>query len=251
MYPFIDVFGVNISSYGLCMLIGIFLCGFFIISRGGDRGVSFEDMMVILACTLGGIFIGGGLLYIFTAYTPAQILALLKAGEFKVFFQGGLVFYGGLIGGIFGAIISSKILKVKMADLEYCAVPLIPIGHAIGRIGCLLAGCCHGFEYKGPFSVQIASVSYFPVQLLEAVINIAIAFILIKLSKKEIASYFLLICYLAMYGVVRFCLEFLRGDAIRGSFLIFSTSQWISVFILFACVLAGIIYSFSAKNKHR
>ena len=97
-------------------------------------------------------------------------------------------------------------------------VPSFPVAHAIGRIGCYMAGCCYG-------------VDGLPVQLYECFGNFVILGILLLLEKtgneRRIPQ-----CYLFCYAVLRFILEFFRADAERGAFLWFSTSQWISIGVL-------------------
>ena len=169
-------------------------------------------------------------------------------GRFEIF--SGLVFYGGLIGGIVGGILGIKVAKINTQLVERSVVPFLPIGHAIGRIGCLLAGCCTGKEYDGIFAIHYPSTvselsaeqGYFPVQLLEAGINIIISITLIIYSKKQKPKYSILFLYLLLYSVMRFCLEFLRGDEIRGIYFGLSTSQCISILLL----LVSFVY-FSAS----
>lgn len=237
MYPYINIFGLMLPSYGICMTVGFFLTALLVVKKAAKNNIIFEDVVIVAASVLIGTIIGGGLLYIFTTFSLSQIWEFITHGEFSFLFS-GLVFYGGLVGGIVGGIVSAKLLKLNIGVLAKCIVPFIPFGHAIGRIGCLLAGCCYGFRYDGIFSVRlIDSVTgevgnFFPVQIVEAVLDIVIMFILLKLSSKGRQGYTLLSIYLVLYAVMRFGLEFLRGDAIRGSYLFLSTSQWISVAII-------------------
>ena len=132
-----------------------------------------------------------------------------------------------------------------MIDFERSAIPYIPLGHAIGRIGCLLAGCCHGFEYYGPLAVKSEILAdgkmYFPIQAVESVMNIIIMIILLlyrkKTDEKDVSGHGILILYLLLYSIMRFTNEFFRGDSVRGV-RILSTSQWISVALFVACIAA-------------
>lgn len=120
-------------------------------------------------------------------------------------------------------------------------VPILPLGHAVGRMGCLFAGCCHGLEYSGPLAVKSLLISaektYFPIQAVEALLNLAIFIFLLHYAKNKRPAYHILCVYLLTYSVLRFILEFYRGDLIRGGFLIFSTAQWISMGIFSASLL--------------
>ena len=249
MHAFINIFGLNIPSYGLCLASALVLCSFLIIRSAKKVGICFEDTIIIITATLGTAIVGAKLLYIIVSFTPAQILGYIRNFDFSFIMNSGIVFYGGLIGGILGAWISCKLLKVKFSDFGYCAVPYIPLGHAIGRIGCLLAGCCHGFEYYGLCAVKSEILAdgkmYFPIQAVEAVMNIIIMVILLlyrkKIGKRDASNHGLLTLYLILYSIMRFTNEFFRGDSVRGVF-IFSTSQWISIALFVACIAAKIYY---------
>ncbi len=197
----------------------------------------------------------GSFLYTIVTYDIDTIINNILKGNLKMF--GGIVFYGALIGGILGAIIGVRITKTAIPKIEKIVVPYIPIGHAIGRMGCVLAGCCYGMNYDGPFAIyyreSIAGAhqtqGYFPIQILEALINLGISFLLVKLRKKATKNFQLLSVYLILYGFSRFLLEFLRGDKLRGFYFSLSTSQWLSL----GLILIGSIYLIliSSKQKHK
>lgn len=255
MYPYISVFGRQIGTYGLCMAAAVLLAAFLACLRAKKRGVQFEDVIIVGAAALGFALVGGGLLYIFVTYSLQEIFAMIKAGQFG-FLGGGIVFYGGLIGGIVGAFVGVRIAKCKFSDIESCVVPFIPLGHAIGRVGCLMAGCCHGFAYDGPLAIHyphsIMGLSphqgYFPTPILESVLNLGIFAYLLHCSKKQSRKFELLIRYLGCYGILRFLLEFFRGDSVRGALWVFSTSQWISLGIL---AVVGIYLLIAKKTAKR
>lgn len=251
MYPYIKLFNISLPTYGLCMCIAIFLCAVLTFQKAHTRKVDCNDLLIISAVSIGFGLISGGLLYILITYDLKEIATHIINGNFSFFRQQGIVFYGGLIGGAIAAIITSKLLKFDVRELEICGVVYFPLGHAIGRIGCLLAGCCYGLPYHGIFAAYTnlnpEYGTYFPIQIVEAAFNLLITAILLYYSKKERAAYHIICCYLVMYSVLRFFLEFFRGDAIRGSFLVFSTSQWISL-ILFVTALSGLFYK--AKQRH-
>jgi len=211
-------------------------------------GMAFENMVVFAAVTVGAYCIGSVMLYILVTYSLRELYVFLRDMDFSFIRNVGMVFYGGLVTGVIGAIVCAKILKLDISKLEKSVVPYVPIGHAIGRIGCLLAGCCHGIRYNGAFAVKSLIVSakntYFPVQALEAILNVVIALFLLVYIKKEHRKYDVLTCYLMMYSIARFFLEFLRGDEIRGAFFVLSTSQWVSIFVF--------VLSFSIRQlKHK
>ena len=253
MFPYISVFGRNIGTYGLCMILGFALAGFLAYRRGKPAGLRWEDLLIIAAMVLGGALLGGGGLYVFITYSWNQILEFIRQGDFR-FLGSGIVFYGGLIGGALGALLGICIASCPFRIAEHAIVPYIPLGHAIGRIGCIMAGCCHGFPYDGPFALyyphSLARVSpqqgYFPVQPLESLVNVIICLLLLYVQKQVRRTGDLLFAYLGMYAVSRFFLEMLRGDAIRGIWDGISTSQWISLALLGMCLVrlgSGVLHA--------
>lgn len=116
--------------------------------------------------------------------------------------------------------------------------PCTSLGHAFGRIGCSLAGCCYGKEtscrvfYRYTDSIVAPNgVNLFPVQGVESLCLFCLTLILVRLYLKNHACRVHLV-YIATYAVIRFVLEFFRGDAGRGGFLFLSTSQIISIVLL-------------------
>lgn len=251
MYPYIHILGRNIGTYGLCMLVGVMIAFVFALHRGKSKGLIIEDLLIVGAFSLGFALISGSLLYVFVTYSPAQIVAFICSGDLS-FLGSGIVFYGGLLGGLIGALHGIRVAGCKFALIEWSAVPFVPLGHAIGRIGCVMAGCCHGFAYDGPFALyypnSVSGLSpqqgYFPVQPLESTINIGICVFLLWYGKKAKRVTDILFTYMALYAISRFFLEMLRGDAARGFYNALSTSQIISILLLFISI-AGIMW----KNK--
>ena len=248
MYPIIYIFGKPIGTYGLLMVLGFLTAGFLAARKSRKHGLVPEDVIVVGAVAFGFAMLFGGLLFVFVTYPLDYILEQVRHGNFDIFFS-GIVFYGALIGGIAGGILGTKIAGCSTSGLIRTVVPYIPLGHGIGRIGCLMGGCCYGMEYTGPFAVyyphSIVGLSpdqgYFPVQPLEALINVGICLILLWYEKRAKNGGKLLFAYLGMYAVSRFFLEMLRGDAVRGIWYAISTSQIISLGLL-AVSLVGIFW---------
>ncbi len=240
MCPYISIFNKTIPTYGLCIVLAAIVCVSFAAYQAKKNQIMIEDVFIVFATGSGFAMIGAKLLYIIVTYSMEDIIEFIKKGDYSFLNGSGLVFLGGLICSILGAWIGSLLAKRKLSDFESLLIPIIPVGHAIGRVGCLMAGCCYGKLYDGPFAVHYKNIatglwtveSYFPIQLVEALLNCVIAVILYKRSKKEHKEYFLILDYLMYYAVMRFCLEFFRGDAVRGIYDGFSTSQWICMGLL-------------------
>jgi phosphatidylglycerol:prolipoprotein diacylglycerol transferase len=176
---------------------------------------------------------------------------------FKIW-EGGLVFFGGLIAGMIVGI--WYVRRHKMPVLLMCDVfaPAIAIGHAIGRVGCFLAGCCYGRVVDHPAWYSIifptnprsfapTGIALYPTQLMEVVGELVIFSILIVQRRFKRFDGQIMATYLILYSILRSFNEYYRGDADRG-FVIepwLSTSQFVSI-ILF---IAGLTLYFKFWRK--
>ena len=171
--------------YGLMVAIGFLMCSVIAWVRTRRRGKIGENLIIIAAMVLLFALFGGMLFFLLVTYTPAQIVGFIREGKWDML-VGGIVFYGALIGGVFGAWIGSKIAQDDLRDYLDIVVPVIPLGHAIGRIGCLCAGCCFGrptdsaigVVYTDPVGDAPTGIPLLPVPLFETAANLVIFAIL-------------------------------------------------------------------------
>lgn len=255
MLPYINIFGYNIATYGLIIFIGIFIgaiISIFYFTKFFN--IKKEDVFYCILYAVIGVGIGAKLLYIITniPFLIENYQTLDLYNTFLQMLKGGFVFYGGLIGGILGVFIYSKQFKISFKELLLILLPVVPLIHSIGRIGCLCAGCCYGMEYHGFGAITFHDsllapndVPLFPMQVLEAICNFIIFIVLLVTYKKFLGTYKTVGLYLVLYSIVRFTLEFFRGDLIRGIYFSLSTSQWISI-VLFIIGIA--IFVRESKN---
>ena len=249
MYPTVDIFGHTIGSYAICASIGLFLCvivGYLLIRE--KKGVVIDDIIVTAVIIAVGMVIGGHVVFGITNI-PGIINLFRNMSDYTFFdfmtqlfgvYLGGMVFYGGLLGGIAGLYITCRFTQFGHSDVMYDMFAVcVPLFHFFGRIGCFLGGCCYGVECKFGFTVHgntlnpgVNDVNRFPVQLVEAGCNLIIFVIIHTLHRKKKFKQRLLIVYFYIYPVVRFVLEYFRGDEIRGFLMGLSTSQIISILLL-------------------
>lgn len=247
MYPILTIAGRPIGTYALSAIAGILLAGWYACWAARRRKMDDNEVIILLLVSAVGILLGGHLLYALTnlrsllqAWSESASLSLPERLAGLLPFFGGAVFYGGLLGGLGVGALYLRARRQPFAPFADVVAPAIPLFHAFGRIGCFLGGCCYGIPWEGGITYTRAltpeanNIPRFPVQLLESALLFALFFLLSWLFRREKLRGKLLPLYLTVYAVLRFFLEFLRGDAIRGAVLWFSTSQWISLGILFA-----------------
>lgn len=242
MLPTIEIFGVPISMYGLMIVIGGFLGIYIAVKRRKKYNIEKDDVVFSSCYAAIGLIIGAKLLYIITIL-PTIIehrkIIFSSMSNFISLLSGGFVFYGGLIGAVLGYYIYCKQYKINIISLLDLIAPSIPLIHGFGRLGCFFAGCCYGIEYTGRFHVtfreSIAApnlMPLFPVQLVESGVNFVLFILLMLYARKLRKPGNILGVYIICYSIIRFILEFFRGDAVRGLFFGISTSQWISLPLL-------------------
>jgi len=180
------------------------------------------------------------------------------------FFQiwkGGLSFYGGVITAFAASFLFFKRKKVSASAYLDIIAPGIALGHVFGRIGCFLAGCCYGREldhaaWYGVVFPDTAStiappnVPLYPTQLMESGAELLLFVFLLLLRKRQKFSGQIFASYIAVYSLVRFVLEYFRGDLIRGFVFggMFSTSQFLSL-LLFFVSLFYILFHLKREKK--
>ncbi len=260
----ITIFNKEFSFYMIIALIGYFISGIYACYRFKQKGQDENNMISFYLALSVGTLLGGHILfgitnfyYLICLFQKLFTLSFDSVSQFFLacqFVFGGSVFYGGLIGGL---ISGSLYLKYKKYDFGLYAdtiAPCIPLFHFFGRLGCFFSGCCYGIESKIGFTyhnslIEAANgVRRFPIQLVEAGINLVLFIVLSYLESHNKCKKKLLLYYLTIYPICRFILEYFRGDTYRGFVGCFSTSQFISILIL-VCVLCYTIYQHIHINK--
>ena len=125
--------------------------------------------------------------------------------------QGGLIFYGGFIVAALAVVAFARIRHLPLLTLGDFTVSALPLGHAFGRMGCFLNGCCYGAPTDVPWAVPMAGALRHPVQLYEAGFNLLLYGVLHLLLRRQRPGLVSAV-YMIAYGAWRFGIEFLRGD---------------------------------------
>lgn len=238
MHPTFHVLGTDLPAYGLLCGLGVLLALAVSLVRVRKSGLRADAAFVVFTGALAFGILGALVFYGVITYGASDLLPMF-AGKKPM----GFVFYGGLISGMIAALALMRILRLPFEAYAREMLPALPLAHAVGRIGCFFAGCCYGRETDLFFGVRYPAdhitggARLIPVPLIEAACLFAIFFALCSLPRRRNLSTIRL--YVFLYAPVRFFLEFLRGDEIRGIFLGLSTSQWISAALFAGMFLIG------------
>jgi phosphatidylglycerol:prolipoprotein diacylglycerol transferase len=235
MHPVLFQLGwITIYSYGFMIALGI-IVGLFLARRQAMReGIDPNKIVDIAFYCLVAALVGARLLFVllnFGEYAddPVKILKI---------WEGGLVFYGGLLPAAALGIWYIKRLDLPLWQVADIFAPSVAIGQAFGRIGCFFAGCCYGSSCTLPWAVTFTDprslapqgVPLHPTELYSSLGLFVLFAFLVWLRKKKTFPGELFWSYILCYSLGRFFLEFFRGDP-RGSVFggALSTAQAIGI----------------------
>jgi phosphatidylglycerol:prolipoprotein diacylglycerol transferase len=198
------------AAYGVCVALAFLVA--FAVKRAEERRLGYgrsPGYRWVGLGALGGAVVGakvGMLLYV----PFEEWLTLL--GELASLRFDGKTVLGGLAGGYLGVEGAKRLAGVRHSTGDAFAVA-IPLGQAVGRVGCTLAGCCHGAPTDVPWAVEVAGVLRHPAPLYEAGLDVLLALALFAVRKAERPQGHLFRYFLVGYACIRFALDPLRGDA--------------------------------------
>ncbi len=250
MHPILFEIGrFPVYTYGV-LLAAAYLLGLqFALRRARTRGLDPNRVMDLGIWIIISALAGAKLLLLVVDFdtfgrNPAELLTLLRSGG---------VFYGGLIAAVAVALWYLRRHKMPMWTVTDVFAPGIALGHVIGRMGCLFAGCCFGRPTDLPWAIEFHStyaaqnvgtplnIPLHPTQLYEAGAELLIlVFLLVTERKGRPFPGRTFWGYLLLYGISRFIIEFYRGDS-RGMVGDFSTSQFVSLLIVPLAIIMLIV----------
>jgi phosphatidylglycerol:prolipoprotein diacylglycerol transferase len=240
MYPILLELGpATIYTYGVLLAAAYMLGLRMAMVRAKARGLDQARVLDLGIYIIISALLGAKLLLVVTDFrsfvaNPSELVTLLRSGG---------VFYGGLILAV--AVALWYIRKIGLPLWTTCDVfaPGIALGHVVGRFGCFFAGCCWGKPTDVPWAITFTNpyaaanvgtplnIPLHPTQLYEAGAEALILAILLLTERRGRPfpgrTFWL---YMLLYAISRFIIEFYRNDP-RGAVLIFSTSQFISLFL--------------------
>ncbi len=268
MFPIIIDFGpITLRSFGLMAAFGFF-AAYIVMKRLSMKVASLPPDAVaqLLVFTMFGGAFGARIAYVAehweAEFAGGSLLEVLR------FDRGGLMFYGGFIGAIIAIAYFAYLYRHSLLALLDLTAVALPLGHAFGRIGCFLNGCCYGRVTdsaigicypagSNPWWAQIDeglitkasphSLSIMPSQLIEAGLNVILFALLYRIAVKTNRRGLISAVYLISYAFIRFYTETLRSDP-RMAVGPFTIAQFICLFILAAGVIF-LAYAYRPAKK--
>ncbi len=222
---------VTIHGYGVMIAIGILMAAWLAEKLCKKYHLDYEhiDTFVIFVVVFG--YACSKMTYCLTVWDQ------FIANPVSVLGSGGWVVYGGILGGIVGSMIWCHFMHWDFMTYFPILMPCVPLAQGFGRIGCFFAGCCGGIRTNAWYGVRFPANSLawttdpiIPTQLISAAGDFLIFFILYHNLTKGKHPEDTGAWYLILYSIGRFMIEFIRGDAVRGTIGPFSTSQFIAIF---------------------
>jgi len=260
MFPIIARLGpLALHAWGL-MLALAFLAGIAIAYfRAKKRGVDPQHIVDLAVVVIIAAVIGGRLAYV-----------LVHIGDFKDFpleifavWRGGMTFYGGAVLGFIAGIVSLKRKRLNVWRVADIVAPSLSFGFFLGRIGCLLNGCCFGQPTSGTWGIlfplgsyahQIygASVRIHPTQVYSSFAGLVIFFLLLWMEKWWRFNGSLFWRYVILYSLWRIFIDTLRYYEPSSIYCIgnkqVTESQLVSVGMLILSII--MLFVLSRKKSH-
>lgn len=250
MHPILFQIGnFPVRSYGVLLMIGVAIAAFWAAKRTEKFGLKPEVVWDGLLWMIIPGILGARGVYMAThwdefAGRPDRIFSI----QFN-----GLTSFGGVIFSIIGLLIYVRIKKIPVWPmLDMIAVPCL-VAHAIGRVGCLLNGCCFGYPCTGGICVHVEghSGTFLPAQGLDTLLCLVIAGVLLLIERKQLKPGVGFMLGVIGYAVSRFVFEFWRAgpfDQATGTYLpdlLGSTpltkAQWMSTLLIVVSIVVVIL----------
>lgn len=257
MYPVLFRIGdFPINTYGVFLALA-FLCAILVTVRLAERdGLPRQKIYDLSLWMLLASLIGSKILMLFTEPEYRQNLWQLLSLDFL---RSGGVFYGGLLGAVIVGYLLMRHYKLPWWRTADACAPGIALGNFFGRQGCFAAGCCWGDPTTLPWGVKFTELGHqitgvpidtylHPTQLYESFAMLIVFFFLLWLHKHRKFTGQVILFYALLYSVVRFSIEFVRGDP-RGDILGLttltglSTSQMLSIVVGITALILLIVRS--------
>jgi phosphatidylglycerol:prolipoprotein diacylglycerol transferase len=239
------LFGLPLYAYGAMLFLSV-IVGRYVALRLAERdGMNPKVLDRCALWTLAAALAGARLLFVVT--NPDQID---EVADVYRWWNGGLVAYGGFLGGFLGTVVFCRIHRIRALAWADCVVASLCIGLMLTRLGCFLAGCDFGQPWDGPWAIRfpagspafdqqrlqgllppgaMQSLPVHPTQLYESLAGFVLLVLVMMVRRRRTAVGQPFLAFVLGYAVLRFGIEIVRADPQRGAVGPLSTSQFIAV----------------------
>ncbi|MGB9643486.1 MAG: prolipoprotein diacylglyceryl transferase [Candidatus Ratteibacteria bacterium] len=207
--------------YGVFVALGIIVSSFVFQLKARKQGYSDEISGKIIFYTVLFGIIGARVVHVLAYFhyymrNPVEIIMLRN---------GGLAIQGGILAGLLGLIYISRKTNVNVRLTLDMVASVVPLGQAIGRIGCLFHGCCYGKPSTHWFSIKFPFLDtrVHPTEVYYFIGDLTIFFLLYLFSKDKHQDGEIAAWYLIFFGSLRYWVDLFRGDLIPGMFGFYQT----------------------------
>lgn len=244
MFPVIfRIGGYFQSSYGVVIVLGVLTGLWMAVRLGRKAGLDGEAVLNLGIYAALSALAGAKLLMVladldFYLRNPGEIFSLST-------FRAAGIFFGGLISALVVAYFYVRRKRLSFLAVSDVFAPAIALGHAIGRVGCFLAGCCWGQHSDLPWAVTFTNplanelfgtplgVPLHPTQLYEAAGEAVIFVILYRRFHRPHRPGRVIGLYLVLYPALRFLVEFVRAHLEANPYLgPLLAEQWLALALL-------------------
>jgi phosphatidylglycerol:prolipoprotein diacylglycerol transferase len=268
MLPRIHLFGgFSITPYGIAIALAFIAALWLTVRLAHRRGIEKALVMDVSFYIIIAAIVGARLYFVLQHWGAPYMHTF---GQALMIWDGGLVFYGGFLGGLIAVLIYVKVKKVSLLAFMDILAPATALGYAITRIGCFLNGCCYGAPTNLPWGVvyppdapvysEPNSVAYMmqgtpvhPVQLYATIINAILCLFLIWMLGRAKQTGTTAFWYFLIYPVYRFGAEMIRGDnAFQAVQFGLTIPQWTAVILtVWALLVAWAVHVAGRRGLNR
>jgi phosphatidylglycerol:prolipoprotein diacylglycerol transferase len=221
-----NLFGFDIYWYSILLTLAVFFCMWLAVRNAKYAGLRQDDIMDVFIAIVVFMIIGARLFFV--VFSWEQFRYDLKS-SFSTR-SGGLAFYGGVLGGLFGIWLVTKLKKIRFSRMTDFLAVYVPLGQAIGRWGNFFNQEAFGTNTTLPWGMYSEQTNRYlsalnlagldpekpvhPTFLYEFVGNMIIFFLLMRIRRVAKKPFEVTVWYLLLYGILRFFVEGIRTDAL-------------------------------------
>jgi phosphatidylglycerol:prolipoprotein diacylglycerol transferase len=216
-------FGLPVYGYGFMLCLSVVAGRLLALYLAERDGLDPALMNRATVWALAGAVIGARLLFVVTNLDQID-----RFIDIFAFWKGGVVAYGGFLGGFVGTVAFCRIHRIALLRWVDCVAPALCVGLIVTRIGCFLAGCDFGQPWN--------SLAVHPTQIYESLAGLALLAPVMAIRGHRQFAGQAFMAFVVGYAVLRSVIEVYRGDFGRGALGPFSTSQVIAAVTFVAAV---------------